>query len=337
LTEAVRLAVTEVSQVGEARRVAVTLARQVGFDETEAGKVAIVVTEVGTNLVKHASGGVILLRPLAAEASTGVEVLALDRGPGMADVGRCLRDGFSSAGSPGHGLGAIRRLSAFADVYSTPGTGTVLLARLWARMPSTGPSGRFGLGAVSVPQRGESMCGDAWAATQDGGRLLLLVADGLGHGPEAAEAARAAVRVFSDNPGLRPASALQAVHGALHSTRGAAVAVAEADLDARVVLYAGVGNIAASVLANGVGRSMVSHNGTVGHEVRKFQEFSYPFPPGAMLVMHSDGLHSRWNLDPYPGLVQRDPALVAGVLYRDFERGRDDVTIVAARESEVGT
>ncbi len=67
---------------------------------------------------------------------------------------------------------------------------------------------------------------------------------------------------------------------------------------------------------------------------RKFQEFAYPFPKGATLVMHSDGLISRWTLDAYPGLAAHDPALVAGVLYRDFQRGRDDVTVLVARGAE---
>ena len=124
------------------------------------------------------------------------------------------------------------------------------------------------------------------------------------------------------------------MHAALRSTRGAAVAAVEIDIDGGTLRYAGVGNIAGAVLANGASRSMVSHNGTVGHEARHFQEFSCPFPPGAVLVMHSDGLASRWNLDPYPGLIARDPALIAGVLYRDFQRGRDDVTVLAVRAAE---
>jgi hypothetical protein len=243
-----------------------------------------------------------------------------------------LRDGFSTSGSPGNGLGAIMRLSAFMDLYSTTQTGTALLARLWSVPKSARPDGRLTFGVVSVPHPGESVCGDAWAATQDGGRCLLMIADGLGHGPPAAEAALAAVRIFRDNPQLGPAAVLQAMHGALRSTRGASVAVAETDLDARLLRYAGVGNVAGCVLAAGVSRSLMSHNGTVGHEARKFQEFSYPLPEGATLVLHSDGLASRWDLASYPGLAGRDPALVAGVLYRDFGRGRDDATVVVACE-----
>jgi anti-sigma regulatory factor (Ser/Thr protein kinase) len=321
--------VTEASQVGEARRAAAALTARLGFGETEAGKVAIVVTEAAGNLVKHARGGEILLRSLERDGVAGLEILALDRGPGMTDVGRCFRDGFSTAGTPGTGLGAIRRLSSFADIHSTLPTGTALLARLWSG-PAPGPPAGLRVGAVTVPVAGEEVCGDAWAVEQDAGRTVLLVVDGLGHGPCAADAARDAVRVFRENASLAPAEILRAIHLALRSTRGAAVAVAAVDLTEETVHYAGVGNIAGTILSGGAMRSLVSHNGTVGHEARKFQEFAYPFPADATLVMHSDGLASRWGLEPYPGLALRDPALIAGVLYRDFRRGRDDVTVLAA-------
>src|SRR5271155_4019799 len=123
LNNSIILAVTEASQVGEARRAVTALASRLGFNETESGKVALVVTEVANNLVKHARDGVLLLRPLEREQTSGIEILALDKGPGMTDVGRCLQDGFSTAGSPGTGLGAIVRLAAFADIHSIPQAG----------------------------------------------------------------------------------------------------------------------------------------------------------------------------------------------------------------------
>ena len=331
----VAVTVTEPSQVGGVRRAVATLASRLGFDDERCGRAAIVATEAATNLVKHAREGVVLLRALESVDGPGIEVLALDRGPGMADFGRCLRDGFSTAGTPGNGLGAIARMSDFADFYSLSPGGTAVLARLWLGSPlSADRAGRLVGEAVSVPVAGEEECGDCWATAQEDGRALLLVADGLGHGPFAAEASRAAARVFLANTRLGPAELLQAAHLALRGTRGAAVAVAEIDFDAGVVRFAGLGNIAGFVLDGASRRGLVSHNGTVGHQVGKFQEFTYPFPKGALLVMHSDGLTSRWGLDPYPLLVGHHPALVAGVLYRDFQRGRDDVTVLVAREQE---
>lgn len=324
--------ITESSAAGEARRQASALARRLGLDDITCGRIALAVTEAATNLVKHASGGEIVLRPLEDDPVAGVEVLALDRGPGMADLGRCLRDGFSTAGTLGAGLGAIARQAQLFEVHSHPGVGTALLARLWSTLP---PLGILETGAVHLPKPGEPVCGDAWAVEELPGSSLVLVADGLGHGPLAAEASRAAVCGLRDRVRAGgPAELLRLLHGVLRPTRGAAVAVAEIRHAEREVCFAGVGNIAGTICTGGVTRSMVSHNGTLGHEARKFQEFVYPFPSGALLVMHSDGLATQWRLDRYPGLESGHPGLTAAVLYRDFTRGRDDVTVVAVRERD---
>jgi anti-sigma regulatory factor (Ser/Thr protein kinase) len=333
MTEPVALPITEASQVGEARRAATALAGRLGFDETARGKVALVATEAATNLVKHAGGGELVLRTLERGRSCGLEILALDRGPGMADVSRCLADGFSTAGSSGNGLGAMSRLGDEFDIHSAPGLGCAVAVRLWSDPhPARRMPGRWEVGAVCLPKRGEAACGDAWATVELEGRWLVLVADGLGHGPLAAAAAREAVRVFHEQAAAGPAEVMRAAHAALRSTRGAVVGVAEVDPERRCLTFVGVGNVAGVVATPGAGRSLVSHNGTVGHEARKIQEFTYPWPQGALLVMHSDGLASHWSLESYRGLADRDAGLIAGVLYRDFRRDRDDVTVVVARE-----
>ena len=95
--------------------------------------------------------------------------------------------------------------------------------------------------------------------------------------------------------------------------------------------YAGLGNIAASIVSPRESKSLISYNGIAGHEARKIQEFGYEWPADALLVVHSDGLSARWDLSRYPGLAVRDPSVVAGVLYRDFSRGRDDALVVVVR------
>ncbi len=325
--------VHEPSDTGEARRQAVRLAEAAGFGEQDAARVALVVTEAAGNLVKHAgSGGTLLARVMERGGTLGLEVLALDGGPGMRDPAQCLRDGYSTAGSPGTGLGAISRLSDAFDLHSVLGGGTVLVARLWCdRQDDDAPA--MEASAVHVPKPGQEVCGDAWATDGGDGRTLLMVADGLGHGPEAAEASETAARLLHQHAAEPPERILEAMHPALRSTRGAAVAIAEVDHAAREVRYAGVGNIAGVVIHAGEHRSMISHNGIVGHEMRRAQSFVYAWPEGALLLMHSDGIGTRWSLDRYPGLAMRDPALVAGVLYRDFCRGTDDATVLAARDA----
>lgn len=325
--------VTELSQVGEARRVATAMAGRLGLDETARGRVAIVVTEAATNLMRHGGGGEVLLGPLEPGRGVGLAVLALDKGPGMADVRRCMADGCSTAGTAGTGLGALSRLSDEFDIYSAPGVGTALLARLRSSAPPPDPAGSLDLGAVCLPKPGEAACGDAWSSAPPG---RVMVADGLGHGPMAAEASAAAVRSFRRREAGGPADAVRAAHDALRGTRGAVIGVAEIDPGGRALRFAGVGNVGGAVLRRGASQSLVSHNGTVGHEVRKVQEFTYAWEPDSLLVLHSDGLATHWRFDKYPGLADRDPALIAGVLYRDFGRGRDDVTVVVARVAADG-
>jgi hypothetical protein len=287
--------------------------------------------------VKHAGRGEIMLRALNGPDVNGAELVAIDAGPGIGDLDRALRDGYSTAGSPGAGLGALARLATHFDIYSAAGAGLVLVARLEA--PRAGARQRaFDVGVVRVPKRGEPECGDDWGAVhheRERGRLILTVADGLGHGQLAAEASRRAVQVAAEDAAEHaeePAAGVVArIHAALRPTRGAAVAVAELDPAASAVRYAGLGNISACIVSQHASRSLVSHNGIAGHEMRKIQEFAYDWRPDSLLIMHSDGVSARWDLNRYPGLVLRDPSVVAGVIYRDFSRGRDDALVVVVR------
>ena len=308
-------------------------ARALGFADKDTGNLALVVTEAATNLVKHAVGGQLLWRALECDHGAGLEILALDRGPGIPNVGECLRNGYSTAGSPGTGLGAIVRLATEFDIYSLPGKGTALLARLWSgRLSGSRPASALELGVVCLAKPGEQICGDGWTQVAQADRQVLLLADGLGHGLDAAAAAQAAVQVLREHPALAPAALIEAAHAALRSTRGAALAAAELNPGQQAVRFAGVGNIAGVVFNAGSRRHLVSHNGTVGHTLRKVQEFSVPWSPGALLILHSDGLATHWDLTAYPGLVGRDPSLIAGVLYRDYTRGRDDVTVLVLKQ-----
>ncbi len=332
MAPSVLISITDPSRVGDARREAAWLTKHLAFDEVNAGKLGIIVTEAANNLVKHARHGQLILRPLSEENSPGIEVLAIDKGPGMADVSKCLQDGYSTAGSRGTGLGAIQRLSSVFEVFSEPQKGTVLLSQVISK-PAPPTSSHLTVGAICIPHTAGDPCGDAWATHDGAARAQILLVDGLGHGLFAAKAADEAVRGFKELAGRPTPEIVQGLHGPLRSTRGASLAVAEIDLSSNTFHYTGVGNIAGVICHSLSTRSLVSHNGTVGHELHRVTEFNYPWPHDAILVMHSDGLTSRWRLDAYPGLLKRHPSIVAGVLFRDFQRGRDDVTVLAARQN----
>ena len=329
------ISVVEASQVFEARRGGLKLAESLNWDETLTGKLSLILTETGTNLAKHAKLGQIHLRIFDRDGSMGIEVLAIDRGPGVKHIDNCLKDGYSTAGSSGTGLGAIMRLADEFDIFSQEGCGTCMVARLLpgSRKDPSQPRGRgLLLGAVQVPVQGETECGDSWGVRSNGRSSVVLLADGLGHGPGAAEASREAVATLARTRDLTPVSLLENVHAGLRSSRGAAVAIAQVDTESGQVRFSGAGNVSAILINANTAQHMISHNGTVGHNIRKFQEFVYPWGEKTLLVMHSDGITTSWRLDDYPGLIQRDPSLIAAVLYRDASRGRDDVCVVVGRE-----
>jgi anti-sigma regulatory factor (Ser/Thr protein kinase) len=335
--------VGEVSQVGEARRAAAALAAIAGFDDVAAGRLALVVTELGTNLARHAREGRLLLGAGADGDGEGaprwIDVLALDRGPGMADIGACLRDGFSTGSTPGTGLGAIKRLADRFSAFSRPGAGTVIAARVGAEReverrsePVTRPP--FLVGAIALAAPGEFVCGDDWAFRHEGGRASVMVADGLGHGPTAAEAASEAVAVFRTATRDAPSQLLERAHVRLRTTRGAAVAVADLDIGAGTIVFGGAGNIAGRILSGVGDRTLLSQHGTVGLRMSHLRDIHYPWPAHALLVLHSDGIATRWSLDEGDGLLQCDPLVIAGWLIRDHSRGRDDATVVVIRRNE---
>lgn len=320
------------SQVAPARRGISVLAGQLGFDAEDAGRAALVATEIGTNLVKHGGGGELIAQRITNGERLGLELLGLDKGAGIADVAQCLRDGYSTSGSPGTGLGAMERMSQRFEIYSRLGQGTAVLAQLWpdSRAPA---EERTQIGSLVVPKPGEVVSGDSWCYHERVEGVLVAGVDGLGHGLGARQAAAEACRVF-DAEKHRPALRLmQLMHEALRPTRGAAVTLLEVDWDAGRATSVAVGNVTAAFINNGEIKRVAADNGIVGHVISRPRELQHQCPPGAVLVLHSDGLTASWNLDRYPGLMQHHPALVAGVLYRDCKRGRDDSLVVVIRRT----
>ncbi len=329
-----KVEVTEISQVGEARRLAVSLAQSLGFSEIEASKAAIAASEMASNLARYAEHGEIILRSLDDEYKRGLELLAVDKGPGISDVAESMRDGFSTSGSAGIGLGGIARQSDLFDVYTIPRQGTVLLSQLWSGLSDANQTGSLAqTGVVCLPAAGQIISGDAWAMQWQGKTRRYMIVDGLGHGEKAGEAAQSAIRLFYNHPGASLSEFVELAHSALKSTRGAVMAVAEVNPDEHVVRFCGVGNIYGMICSEGQSHGLVSYEGIVGHNATRFREFSYPYPAEShsLLVLHSDGLGTRWDLNLYPGLLRRHPSLVAGILYRDFKRPNDDVTVLVSR------
>ncbi|MGC5017267.1 SpoIIE family protein phosphatase [Micromonospora sp. DT47] len=310
------------------RRAAERLGNQLGLGANRIADLAIVAAELTSNLVKHAEEGSLLLRPARDSDTAGVEMIAVDAGPGMADLTVSSQDGHSTTGTLGIGLGAIARQASWYDAWSWPGKGTVLAVQVWPSRATPPPAWAAGL---TRPITGEQVSGDGHALRVAEGRHQVLVCDGLGHGPLAASATYAALAAFRAAPAGPPAVVVQHLHRSMSHTRGAALAVAELDLSAGVLRYAGLGNIAGAVLGgDGSRRGLVSLPGIAGHQRPVVREYDYPFPPGSRLVMQSDGVVDRWRIEDYPGLTGRSPLVVAATLLRDAGTRRDDACVLVA-------
>jgi anti-sigma regulatory factor (Ser/Thr protein kinase) len=319
------LRVEDPSAAAACRGAAQTLASRLEFPEARTDQLTLAVTEAASNLHKHASQGSMLLRIARHDGSPGIEMVTIDAGPGFRDAAAALRDGHSTSGTLGIGLGAIRRLADFCDLYSVPGHGTALVARFW---PTPHPTAVPYAGLVR-PITGETECGDVFGAVETEGQLTGVLCDGLGHGPLAASAAMEAVAAAFEDPLAEPAVLLERAHRRTAHTRGGAVGVVQ--VAGQVARFAGLGNVAAVILADGARRSMVSVPGIAGHQARTIRQFEYNVPPGAAIILHSDGISSRWDPSSLPGLNARDPLLVAAVLFAQAGSHRDDAGVLVLK------
>lgn len=318
--------ITDSSSVGEARRTALMAAQRLGFNETKSGELALLATESSRNVLLHGGGGQMVVAGMKGENQPVARILAMDKGPGIANIAQAMTDGYSTAGTMGAGMGAMKRMATTLEIF-TGRAGTILLMEL-GQMSALD---KLRIAGMAVPYPGERLCGDAWTFHHTQDRTKILLVDGLGHGWEAAEAAQEAIASFRKNAELAPGEILRSMHDALKKTRGAVASIAEIRTKERTLTYAGVGNISAVVLSGGASRSLVSHNGTLGVATSRVQEFCAEWPADAVLVLHSDGLHSRWDLSAYAGLMVRHPAVIGGALLRDFRRQRDDASVVVVK------
>ncbi|WP_338485978.1 ATP-binding SpoIIE family protein phosphatase [Streptomyces sp. SCSIO 75703] len=339
------------TRVRDARVAAEHAAALAGLDERRTASAALVATELATNLLKHAGGGRILVDVVAPpvlvagrETDRLVQIAAVDHGPGIGEVSAALGDGFTTTGSLGAGLGTCARIADDFAVHGAPGRGTVALARVGtargARAARLGADPVAGVraGGVNVPFAEAAYSGDAWAWVRDGDRVTLMLADGLGHGPEAARASSAAVEALRGAARLGPAGALRELDAALSGTRGAAVALAQVDPVAGVLRFAGVGNIGGRLCEDGTWRHLVSRPGIVGvHRPTTVREEERQWTPDRVLILHSDGLPSRWTPSADACRPGTDPAVTAAVTVRDASSSarpvRDDTAVAVLTSS----
>jgi anti-sigma regulatory factor (Ser/Thr protein kinase) len=316
--------VSDEADVGPVRRAVARYADRLRAEPGERGRAELVASELATNVARHGGpGGWILARPVPP---SGIELLAVDSGPGIRDVAAALEGRTPHPGGLGRGLAAVRRASSSFDIYTEPGRGTVVLSVL--DLDGSGAAARRTWSGVSVAVAGA--CGDGWAVAELPDGLAVAVVDGLGHGPQASLAADAAIAAFAVDPGDLSTLFARA-NAAMRETRGGALAACRIRRDDSELWYVSVGNVSGRILTPGAEHGLVTIGGTLGALASppRARIRSCAWPSGATLVLWTDGLESRLAV---PGdLLAHDPAVIAATLHRDHTRHRDDATVVVVR------
>ena len=299
-----------------------------GFTPKRIAELEIVVAELTSNVIKHAANGAQFLVKILRGDRTGIEIICIDSGPGIESVSRVMEDGISSTSTLGQGLGAIRRLSDEFDAYSLKGWGTIVLARLFNKQEAAAGRKNVDMGIVMLAKEGEECCGDNYAFMNRGNSLKFAICDGLGHGKDAAMASEQCLVSFHSHIMLSPMEQVRRIHVEAKKTRGAVMHIIHIDFTNKQVLYCGIGNISAKICSPGRSKSCVSYNGIVGYSVPgSINNHTTLWAKNDLLIMHSDGLSTRWDLQKYPLITRHDRTIIAAALYKDFCRGTDDITI----------
>ncbi len=330
----VSVAVSQLAQVKHATHLAKSYAGSIGFNPADCDEIALVVSELGSNLVRHASGGTIKFSQIESGDRLGIRVESEDSGPGIPDVERALTDGFSTAGSLGFGLGTVNRLMDDLEVYSRSPSGSHLVTQRWMR-----PQRRelrtedLRFGAATRPYRYMPENGDAFVIMQWERFALAGVIDGLGHGPFAQRAAQTARQYLEQHFDQSLDSLFRGVQRACRATRGVVMALARFDLARNILTIGSVGNIEVRLFGSPEHFALIVRRGVIGLNAPSPALLDHPWTPECILVMHSDGLRTHWHWSEFPGLTEAAPDAIAQRLLNALGKTEDDATVVVAKNA----
>lgn len=304
------------------------------FPKTSINNLDIIIAELTSNLQKYSTGGAeFLVRLCKDNANEFLEVVCMDNGPGIANLTKVLNDHFSSSNTLGHGLGSIRRLSDEFDIYSQPGWGTIIVIRIFKdpqKPQKESPQLRFG--ALLVPKFGEIACGDGYCLVRNRNGFRVLVADGLGHGPDAQTAVKAAIDTFINCKEEQANDVVKVIHQNIRKTRGVVANVYLFNTVKKEWNICGVGNISTKFLGGVLQKNYIPYNGIIGHNIpNTLNDVMLKKEDYNQFVACSDGIRSRWDLLKFPELLKRDPMIITAAVYKEFARQNDDMSVVSCK------
>lgn len=320
------------SHVAIAKREIHSRVMQAGFPKSRVGEVDIVVSEITSNLIKYAGSGELLYRIVRCDQDNpALELLCIDNGPGMSDPSRMLKDGVSTGNTLGQGLGAMQRLSDSFELYSLKGWGTIVYVQL--AVTKCEPAGKpdIRIRSFNVPKPGETVSGDGHLVKYEENGTRIFVADGLGHGQGAHEAAQAGLQAFQSTKTESPVEMLRYIHEQVRKTRGMVGTIASYNKTNNEWKICGIGNISNRTYAGLEFKNYLSYNGIIGLNIPgTMKDARIPGEKNQHLILCSDGIRTRWDLTKYPSIFKHDTIVLAACLYKDFSRRTDDTSILIA-------
>jgi anti-sigma regulatory factor (Ser/Thr protein kinase) len=308
------------------------LALQTGLGEKRVAEIDIVVAEIASNILKHGGGGEVLVM-LSEQPTPAIEIIGIDNGPGITDLTRMMQDGVSTTKTLGQGLGAIKRLSDFLQVYSVKGWGTVLVARFFTKpLPALPPKPTAEIRTILVAKPGEKVCGDGYYVSADRTGIRVMLGDGLGHGPEANKAVTEAISSFRFCMLKELSEVIRQINTDVKKTRGLVGTVGLYNYKEQRWRLCGVGNIHTRTWTANVSKTYLPYNGIIGHNMpRTINEQLGEPGTDQLLILCSDGIKTRWDMNKYPGIFRYDMSVLASAIYKDHARKTDDMSVVIVK------
>jgi anti-sigma regulatory factor (Ser/Thr protein kinase) len=322
----------DVPRAGEAGRM---FAVSLGFPDEHCEEIALAVTELASNLIRHASRGTITIGAVDESGRSGIEIKSVDHGPGISDPEQAITDGYSTAGGLGLGLGTVNRPMDELEIYPGPEGGLHITCRRWIRPRSipTAP-GALAFGAATrswrkLPENGGAFIFKRWER-----RALAGVIDGLGHGPLAQRASQTARQYIEQHFDQPLESLFRGVGRACRATRGVVMALARFDLARQKLMVAGIGNIAVRLPGGPRPLHLIIRRGVVGLNAPDPVPAEFPWTPASLLIMHSDGACADWDWSDFSDLAREAPAIIARRLLSKLGRTDDDATVIVVRSAD---
>jgi anti-sigma regulatory factor (Ser/Thr protein kinase) len=311
------------------------VSRRMGYSEVAREHMELVCKEMVTNQTKYAGGAGLVQIWELRHPVPAIDLFAIDFGPGITNLPAAMEDGYTTSGTMGKGLGAIRRLANESEFYTVPAGvaadapwhGTAVWARFYAK---GGPEvDSFQIGRYLRAYHDGPHNGDCLGVHGGRGHLRWLHMDGLGHGVEAESTVSGLCDLSDQAAGLQDFMA--DLSDRLRGSRGAVALTGEVDAAGQGARICGVGDMNAYLICNGDRRNITFSPGVLGHAHRSFEETTVGFPPHALLITCSDGIRRNWALSSFPSLWRLHPQLIALLLGQVLGRGNDDKSLFAIR------